>query len=354
MRISVLNGSFAWLPLVLAGCAVHAPGKAAAPTATTGAPQKGVAVGGFDRQTDPCTDFYQFANGAWRAAHPIPASLPRWGRRAVARQLNQARLQSIVEEVSQRADWPPASTQQLIGDYYAACMDEARSDAAGLTPLTPLLHAIDRIRTAADVPRVVADLHALAIPVLFSVTGGLDNHEPTQFIANLAAGTLGLAKDATPEARDRYRAHIARVWGLTGMVAVEAHDAADIVVTLEARLAQASLDSAAAADSAATDHKMTFAELEQLTPRFDWTAYFDGARLPRAPLNVAEPKLLRQIDAEMSATSVAEWKIYLKWQLLDSASAWLSRPFVDEWLAYQGATATKARRRAAWNRPPRC
>ena len=33
----------------------------------------------FDKAAKPCEDFYQFANGAWLAAHPIPADRSRYG-----------------------------------------------------------------------------------------------------------------------------------------------------------------------------------------------------------------------------------------------------------------------------------
>ena len=35
---------------------------------------RGIEVSDIDRGADPCTDFYAFANGSWRARNPIPAS----------------------------------------------------------------------------------------------------------------------------------------------------------------------------------------------------------------------------------------------------------------------------------------
>ena len=132
------------------------------------------------------------------------------------------------------------------------------------------------------------------------------------------------------DARAKYLVHVANVLELKGMPDAQARKAADAVFALEKRLAEASLDGAAAADPVQTSHKMTFAELEKLAPSFDWATYFDEAKLPRVDLNVNEPKFIKQVDKELKATPVATWKSYLTWQLLDSASPWLSRPFVEE------------------------
>jgi len=35
----------------------------------------GIDLGDLDRTAQPCDDFYQFANGTWRANNPIPASM---------------------------------------------------------------------------------------------------------------------------------------------------------------------------------------------------------------------------------------------------------------------------------------
>ena len=33
----------------------------------------------FDTATSPCSDFFQYANGGWLHANPIPADYGRWG-----------------------------------------------------------------------------------------------------------------------------------------------------------------------------------------------------------------------------------------------------------------------------------
>ena len=290
-----------------------------------------------DAKIDPCTDFDAYANGPWRAANPIPAQLSRWGRRAASRETNRRQVQELLQELASREDWPRGSSERLLADHYASCMDEAKIDALGLTPLAPLLADIDAIRTRADLQRSIRRLHALAIPVGFGLVGAMDNHDPERFIANVAPGGLGLtSRDAylqseppAVEARERYRARVAQVLMLAGAEDAAARESSLAILGLEKRLAEASLDAKASADPAATDHRMTFAQLDQLAPAVDWNAYFAEAGLPRVDLNVEQPNFLRRLDVELREAPLPVWKTYLRWKLLDSASPFLPKPFAD-------------------------
>lgn len=99
--------------------------------------QHGIEIGDLDRKADPCTDFFQYANGTWRANNPIPASMLRWSRRWQAGETAKDQLKVILDEVARKTDWPKGSPEQLIGDYYGACMDESRINKAGLCPRNP-------------------------------------------------------------------------------------------------------------------------------------------------------------------------------------------------------------------------
>src|SRR5262245_35923180 len=321
--------------LLLASCATLA-------AQTAG--QKGVQPGDIDRTADPCTDFFQFANGKWRAENPIPPSLVRWSRRWQAGEEAKEQLKNILDDVSRRTDWPRGSVEQLIGDYYGSCMDEARVNKLGGDPARPMLAEIDAMKRPADLQRMVRRLHELSIFVPFGLVSSPDNHNPTQVIANLFASGLGLpdrdyylkSEQRFQDAREKYLVHVTNMFKLAGYDEAKAKAAADTVFRVEKKLAEASLDNVTLRDPQATDHKTTYADLKKLTPAVDWDGYFTGAKLSRADLNVSEPKFMQEIDRQFRETSLADWKTYLKWHFLHNAADQLSDSFVNENFSFYG------------------
>jgi len=302
------------------------------------APLHGVYIEDIDRKGEACADFFDYANGAWRANNPIPASMVRWSRRWASGEAAKEQLRVILDDASAKATWPTGSIEQLIGDHYTACMDEPRVNALGLKPIAPLLTEIDRLRDSAGVQKMIAQFHDMGIAAPFGLASGSDNHEPTQVIAQVFASGLGLpdrdyyltTEPRFEEARSKYHEHIVRMLTLAGSSAAQATAAASAVFDQEKALAAATLDNVARRDPQATDHKTAFLGLGKLAPRFDWADYFDAAHLPKTDLNVAEPKFLQEVDRQFAEVPLTTWKSYLRWRLVSAAAPSLSAPFVEE------------------------
>jgi endothelin-converting enzyme/putative endopeptidase len=300
---------------------------------------KSIEIADLDRSAAPCDDFFQFSNGAWRAANPIPASMQRWSRRWQAGEKNKEQLRDILEELS-KGHWPQGSIEQQVVDHYASCMDQQAVDAAGIQPLAPLFAEIDAIQTAADVQKVIRHLHDLQVPVPFGFVSFPDQHQPTRTIALVFASGLGLpdrdyyvkTEPRFVETREKYRAHLQRVLELAKRPAPK--ESMEAIFALETRLAQNSLDNVALRNPYNTDHLMPYAELQKSSPHVDWNAYFDAAHLAHGDVNLAEPKFIEQVDRELQTLPIPAWRAYLSWQLIDSASPWLAKPFEDEWFAF--------------------
>src|SRR5260221_3887961 len=71
-------------------------------------------------------------------------------------------------------------------------MNEAAVNKLGIAPAKPMLTKIDAIKTPADLQNMFRQLHDVSVFVPFVVTSMPDNHNPTQVIASIFAGGLGL------------------------------------------------------------------------------------------------------------------------------------------------------------------
>src|SRR6516225_4020380 len=133
------------------------------------ASQHGIQTADLDSKADPCTDFFQYSSGNWHAQNPIPAYMDRWSRRWKAGEDAKEQLKDILNDVSRRTDWPKGSVEQLIGDYYGSCMDDARVNKLGLSPAEPMLKEIDGMKAAADLQRVIRRFQELGMFVPFGL-----------------------------------------------------------------------------------------------------------------------------------------------------------------------------------------
>ena len=318
----------------------------AAPAAAPQRP-RGFDPANMDKSASPCTDFYQYAVGAWERRTIIPAEYGKYG----VDQEVDARTFAIVKEIldAAAADTAAAkgSERQQVGDFYAAGMDEARIESEGVRLLTPLLRRIVAIPDRKALAAEIAFLQETGTNAAFRVDVIPDDRNSAVNILEFSQAGLGLPdreyylkgdKDSRA-LRRAYLAHLARMFGLLGDSARVARQNAQIVLRLETRLARASMTRDESDDPIATYHKMSRGDLATRAAGFAWEEYFRALRLegPDAVL-VRQPAFLRELGRMAQGMALSEWKPYLRWHLVRATAGYLSSPFVREAFAFNGAT----------------
>jgi endothelin-converting enzyme/putative endopeptidase len=316
-------------------------------------------INSLDKSADPCVDFYQFACGTWKKNNPIPADQSRWGRFSELADRNRDVLHEILEEAAKPDPNRDAVTRQ-IGDYYAACMDEKAINAEGLKPIQPVLDRIRGMKDRNELAAEIARLQRSGVSAVFEFGSGQDFKDSTQVIAQLDQGGLGLPdrdyylKDdpKSVELRQKYAAHVAKMFELMGKTPAEAKTAADTVMRIETALAKGSLDNVSRRDPEKVYHKMTRQELAALSPNFQWNQYIQTSGSPEFQnVNVAWPDFFKALNAQLQNASLEDWKTYLTWHVLHSQAQMLPTAFVQENFNFFGKTLTGAdQMRPRWKR----
>ena len=314
----------------------------------------------MDASADRCKDFYQWANGGWLAANPIPPDRSSWGAGSELSEHNLAKLREIAEKAGANAAAPASSIEGKVGAFYRAGMDEKKIDADGITPLSAEIARIDAIRDADGLAAGIARLHRIGVPAgfVFFVTQDFKNSSVNQ--GWLYQGGLGLPDreyyvsddPRQKEIRAGYGPHMTAMLSLGGEPSESAAAKSSKILAFETRLAKASMTPVEQRDPKAIYHPMEVAELSRIAPSFPWKAYFSGIGLALpGVVNVGQPEFFKEVSRMAAEVPLEEWKTYLRWQLLHAEAGELSAAFVDENFRFFGKVVTGATElRPRWKR----
>ena len=329
------------------GCAAPAPKPAAAPavpptpvpTPTPTPLPRGIDPADMDRSANACGDFYEYADGGWLKRNPVPPEYSTWGSFNELEEKNREALRTILERLAADQAAPAGSEPRKLGDFYAACMDETAIEAAGIAPLRPEIDRIEAIRSKATLQAELARLHLRGVNALFQFGSEQDRKNSSEVIAAAVQGGLGLpdrdyytkTDDASKKIRDQYVEHVRRMFQLAGDDPPRAQLEARLILGIETKLAEASMTRVELRDPEATYHRTATAQLRKLTPGFSWIAYFrDIGASGIAAVNVQQPKFFEALARTLKDVPLSDWKVYLRWHLLDAAAPYLSSGFVHE------------------------
>ncbi len=292
----------------------------------------------MDLSVKPGDDFFEYADGNWVKNNAIPAKETRWGSFSILHQENTNRLLGILNDISKTPGQPKGGLKQRVGDLYVSGMDSLAIEKRGYDPIKPDLQ---RVAAVSDLDGVVKEAvyertNGVGSP-LFGFGVGQDSKHPTVNIVNFGQGgtTLPdrdnyLKDDArTKKIQAAYKQYIISLFKLTGASDADAAKNAETTFTIETAIAKAQLSRVAMRDPNKTYNKFAVNDFSKLTPHLNWAQLMPLMKINgQDSVLVSSPDFYKGLDAQLAATPVADWKIYLQWNVLKGSASSLSSPFV--------------------------
>ncbi|MCZ6616901.1 MAG: M13 family metallopeptidase [Gammaproteobacteria bacterium] len=320
------------LGLTLSGCE-------RATEVTTTAPILGFDPADLHNEVRPQDDFFAYVNAIWIANTPIPPEWSRYGVSTIVYERTEAQVRSLIEVAAANAESPDDAR---IGALFASFMNRAQIEAVGLTGLAASMSEIDAINSHDGVVDHFARLWALNVDGPVRLLNDADASTPERTIAYFWQGGLGLPdrdyylKDDAKftEIQQAYRTHIKNMAGLAGWS--EQTKIAETIYRIEHHLAKIQWSGVQNRDRERIyGNRFTFDAARDNDPM--WGRLVRAGNLGEIEyLVIAQDDYFESLPGFVRDTSVADWRIYLKWKLLKSFARLLPEAIVTENFDFEG------------------
>lgn len=339
------------LSIVAVGCAHAASPEASRPD---------VVAGNIDTTVNPGDDFFEFANGAWLKAHPIPAEESQWGIGQVVQDELYAKLRRISEDAAAKKDTPPGTDERKVGDFWTTGMDQALAERLGATPLKEPMAIVDGVHDINSALDAAFALQPLGVDAFFDFGVSQDEKQSDAMAVHLGQGGLGLPErdyyfnpeQGIAKARAAYVEHLGRMFRLLGANEAGSRRSATQVMAFETALAKVSRPLADLRDPEKNYNKMAPSELTaRHTPVIAWNARLAAWKLDAPSVIVGQPEFFDGLQALLARTPAPVLRDYLRVHLADAYASYLSQAFDDEHFDFYGRTLSgQAQQKPRWKR----
>ena len=331
-------------------------------TATMSASAQGTA--GIDRanmnlSVKPGNDFYEYAIGGWRKAHPLDAEHARNGSFTDLDEMNQKRILELIQEYSSKPQ-AQGTLGQKIGSLYNLAMDSVRRNREGATPLQPVLKKIADIQNRRDYQLVTSQLDARGIScMMFGMGVGADQKDAANNLVGIGQGGLGLGErdyylsdDAQVKGvRDAYVKFLTTILTLAGNDAATAQKKAEATMRIETRIAKSSYSQVQLRDVQANYHKITYNQLVNDYPGIDWGNLFLAQGFPPfSHIDVGQPEPIHEVEKILAEESLDDLKAYAEAHAVSSAAGKLDDKFRAAEFEFGSVLSGAQQDRPRWKR----
>jgi putative endopeptidase len=303
----------------------------------------GINLSYIDSTVNPRNDIYKFANGKWLNTQKIPDSDGSWGSFNEINERNVANLKALMTYVSNDVKALSGTNNQKLRDFYLTAIDSAKADKEGVKPISADLASIDAIKTKDDLFKITALLNKKNVGGMIGFYVYSDFKNSNANTCYLAQTGMGLPdKDFYFEpqyesVKKEYVEHIARMFECLGNYPESAKANAETIIKIETELAKNSQNAVEQRDPQKQYNPFTKAELMKLTSNVNWDIYFTAIGI-KTPDNIVlnQPKFYEGLNTIINSVSIADWKVFLKWNLIQASAPYLSSKFANESFKFNG------------------
>lgn len=305
-------------------------------------------------------DFFQYANGKWFNQNPIPPSEQSNGIFQLIQDTINAQVRKICESSATIKHVEKGSNKQKIGDFFFSGMDSDLLNKKGISDLKNDFKAIDRIKDMKGIIREAAYIHAVSSSPLFSMYIAQDDRNSSKYQVYITQGGLSLPDrsfyfDTDVRAktiREKFIVHVGNMFKIMGYDESNARQSASKLMEMETSLAKTSRKREDTRDPLTNYHKMTFGALSALTPGLDWKAFMGTAGLEKADsVVVGQPEFLAALNGYLNKYTIEDWKIYLKYHMLNGLSAYMDdKTYMEDFSFYTATLRGVKEPKPRWKR----
>lgn len=308
----------------------------------------GIRPENLNKNVKPAEDFYEFACGGWIKNNPLPAAYSRFGSFDQLAKDNSERINSILNDLLKKT-YSKGSTEQKLADLYKMAMDSTKRNSDGTAPIMPIIKELEACKNNAQLLEWQLKYAPTGLQEFMYMGFNADEKDSKNNILNVYQSglTLGqkeyyLDNDAnTKEIREAYKKHIVRMFKLFGFKEKDAKKKMQAIMNVETAIAKVSLSRTELRDVEANYNKMTLQEFESKYPNVPLRKTMNAMGVKEAYIQtmvVGQPSFVAGINELLATIKPEEYKAYLEWDVITSASSYLSDEIAEANFDFFGKT----------------
>lgn len=320
----------------------------------------GINLENLDTDINLHNDFYEYACGGWKKAHPLKGEFSQFGTFTVLSESARDNVRNLIETLSEDPESKKKGTiAQKISDIYAMGMDIERRNSDGNAPIQPILQRVSRFNRD-KMSETIAWLSMGLDSPFFGYGVGADPGNSNVNILHIMEAGLGLGdrdyylkkNDTNDKIIVAYREYITKIMNLAGFAEDETRRISDTVLRIETDYARHKKAREERRDPLKSYNMMSIDELSERYSYFDWKAIFEQSGLHNVTkANVSSPAFMEFINGYVAQLSDEEIRDLISYGVVSSSTGVLSEAFYDaDFELYSRIMAGVEEKKPLWKR----